>query len=63
MCDAAAFEASFKALKEKRKEAEKKLPSFEKVDCLTLTLTLTLIPTPPPTLTPSLTLTLPLTLR
>ena len=38
VCDAAAFEASFKALKEQRKAAEKKLPSFEKVDCLTVSL-------------------------
>ena len=58
--DAAAFEASFKALKSKRKEAEK-LPSFERVDCLTVSLAplkaaLTL------TLTLSLTLTLALTL-
>ena len=35
--EASAFEASFKALKAKRKEAEK-LPNFEKVDCLTVSL-------------------------
>ena len=66
--DAAAFEASFKALKSKRKEAEK-LPSFERVDCLTVSLaplkaalTLTLTLTLSLTLTLALTLTLTLTL-
>ena len=35
--DGAQFDASFKALKAKRKEAEK-LPSFERVDCITVSL-------------------------